>query len=387
MRKIKLLHIISRLDIGGMERQLLALVSNSNREKFEVDIVYFQGDGYLKSEFESLGCRVRKINAFGPWDISICPRLYFYIKRNRYDIIHTHSLKADLWGAIAGGLANMPMVVSTVHNEEQILKIPILKLLEGWVVNRLDDFIIAVSDGVKRFLVREAGFPIDKIRVVRYGIDPSDIEIDMKKNIRQELGIENDAPLIGCVGRLISQKGHKYIIEAARKVIENFPKVRFLIVGKGPLEKMLKRMSRDLKISSSIIFTGFREDVYSIIDKLDLLILPSLWEGFGLVLLEAMALGKPIVATNVGGIPEVVKDGEAGILIPPKDSDALANAIIKLLKDKQLAKRMGEAGRKRVEEYFQANRMAEEIKEIYEEDKSIRDNRIDGKERAEVFVN
>lgn len=376
MKRIKLLYLISRLDIGGMERQLLTLVSNLDREKFDIDIVYFQGDGHLKSEFESLGCRVKKFNVTGPWDISIYPKLYSHIKRKEYDIIHTHSLKADLWGAIVGSLTRTPLIISTVHNnEERLLGNPFVRFLEKRVIGRVDNTIVIVSDGVGRFLMEKAGISKDKMKRVYYGMDASDVEIDKDKDIRQEFGIDGDAPLVGCIGRLTEQKGHIYLIQAAKNIVENFSEVKFLIVGKGELERSLKKLVRDSGLDSNFIFTGFREDVYSIIDKLDLVALPSLWEGFGLVLLEAMAMGKPVVATNVGGIPEIIQDGETGILIPPRNPDALADAIIKLLKDKGLTQRMGEAGRRRVKENFQAARMTKEIEHIYhEEDKSITDN-------------
>lgn len=365
MNKIKLFHIISRIDIGGVERQLLSLVANLDKEKYDICVGYFEGKGELEREFQDTGIKTKKFKFIGLWDISIWRRLYQDMKANRYDIVHTHGFKADLYGAVFGKLAGVPVIISTVHNQEQYLKNPIIRLLEKWIISPIDDTIIVVSEGVKRFLIKTCGIPEGKIKKVYYGINPVDIKIDKSKDIRAEFDIDKDGILIGCIGRLVEQKGHKYLIRAAKRVIEKIPEAKFLIVGRGKLEKDLRNLADRLNLDSGIIFTGFRENVYSIIDKLNLIVMPSLWEGFGLVLLEAMTLGKPIVATDVGGIPEVVRDKEEGILVSPQDPKALAEAIILLLEDQSLASRLGETGKLAVRERFSVARMVEEVELIY----------------------
>ena len=365
MKKIKLLHFISRIDIGGAERQLLNLVSNLDKEKYDICVGYFQGKGELEKEFQDNKVKVKKFRFRGLWDVSSWRQVYQHLKANKYTIVHTHGFKADFLGAVLGKLAGVPVIISTVHNQEAYLKNPIVKILEKWIIFSIDDIIIVVSDGVKKFLMDTTGISESKIRKVYYGIEPLEINIDKEKDIRREFGIDKGAPLVGCIGRLVKQKGHRYLIEAAGRVIRDFPEAKFLIVGKGGLEKKLKKLARKLNLDSGVIFAGFREDIYSVINGLDLLVQPSLWEGLGLVLLEAMALGKPIVATNVGGIPEAVKDKEAGILVEPKNSEALAGAIIHLLKDSSLAARMGETGRSLVVERFSLSKMAQEMKIIY----------------------
>ncbi len=363
--KIKLLHLISRIDIGGAERQLLNLVTGLDKEKYDICVGYFEGNGELKKEFQESGIETKKFRFSGFWDIRIWWRLYQDMKANRYDIVHTHGFKADLWGAIAGRLSGVPTIISTIHNQEQYLKNPIIGLLEKWIIAPIDDTIIVVSEGVKRFLIKTSGVSEEKIRKIYYGINPEDTKVDKGKDIREELGINNDAPLIGCIGRLVEQKGHKYLIRAAGKVIEEFPEAKFLVAGKGKLEKNLKKLARKINLNSNIIFTGFRTDIYSIIDQLDLIVMPSLWEGFGLIFLEAMALGKPIIATDVGGIPEVVKDKETGILISARDPEALAEAIIHLLKNDSLAARMGERGKLTIRERFPLSKMVKDTDLIY----------------------
>lgn len=365
MNKIKLLHLISRIDIGGAEKQLLNLVVNLDKEKYNIYVGYFQGKGELKKKFRDCRIQTNKFGFIGLWDISILWQLYKDMRANRYDIVHTHGFKADLWGTIAARLAKVPVIISTVHNQERYLINPIVKILEKWIISPIDDTIIVVSEGVKRFLIKTCGIQEKKIKRVYYGINLGDIKIDKYKDIRQKFGIDRNAPLIGCIGRLIKQKGHQYLIQAAKMVMENFPEAKFLIVGKGRLEKKLKKLVKSLSLESSVIFTGFREDIYSIIDKLNLMVMPSIWEGFGLVLLEAMALGKPVVATNIGGIPEIIEDGKSGILVKPKDSKGLARAIIKLLQDTTLNKKMQGIAQLSVKERFPLDKMLRDIDKIY----------------------
>jgi len=365
MHKIKLLHLISRLDIGGAERQLLSLVAHLDKEKYDIYVGYFQGKGELEREFQDAGIKIKKFKFIGLWDISFWWRLYQDMKANRYDIVHTHGFKADLCGAIIGRLTGVHKIISTVHNQEQYLKDPIIRFLEKWIISPIDDTIIVVSEGVERFLIKTTGIPEGKIKKVYYGVNPDDIKIDKYKDIRGEFNIDKDGILIGCIGRLVEQKGHRYLIQAVGKVIEKIPQAKFLIIGKGKLEKNLKRLAQKLSLNSNIIFTGFRTDIYSILDKLDLIVMPSLWEGLGLVLLEAMALGKPIVATDVGGIPEVVENKKTGILVPAKDPNALAEAISNLLEDYSVAARMGETGKASVKERFSPVKMVKEIELIY----------------------
>jgi len=259
MKKLKLLHLISRIDIGGAERQVLNLLVNLDKEKYEICVRYFEGKGELKKEFQDAGIEVKKFKFMGLWDIFIWWRLYQDMKANRYDIVHTHGFKTDLLGAIAGRLSGAPKIISTVHNQEQYLKNPIIGLLEKWIIAPIDDTIIVVSEGVKRFLIKTCGISEAKIKKVYYGINPGDIQIDKSKDIRAEFDIDQDGILIGCIGRLTKQKGQRYLIQAAEKVIERNPKAKFFIIGKGKQGKYLKNLAKSLNLDSSVIFTGFRK--------------------------------------------------------------------------------------------------------------------------------
>jgi glycosyltransferase involved in cell wall biosynthesis len=365
MQRIKMLHLISRIDIGGAEKQLLALLSHLDKDKYDISVWYFEGEGELKREFRDAGVETKKFKFSCPCDLSIGVRLYRDMRTAKYDIVHTHGFKADIWGGLIAKLLGVPVVISTLHNQEWYLRNPLARLLERFFALHIFDRIIAVSEGIKRFAEQAGKLPKEKISRIYYGIDAPALKPDKGRDIREEFGIDKGAPLIGCVGRLTEQKGHRYLIQAAKKVVEKFPEAKFLIVGKGGLEKKLRRLAGNLGLNSHIIFTGFRKDVYSIIDSLNLMVMPSVWEGLGLVLLEAMAMGKPVVAANTGGIPEIVQDGKTGILVKPGDADSLARAISRLLEEVALARKMSDTARLSVQEKFSIGRMVGAIDKIY----------------------
>jgi glycosyltransferase involved in cell wall biosynthesis len=184
-------------------------------------------------------------------------------------------------------------------------------------------------------------------------------------SVRAEFRIPADAPLVGVVARLDSQKGHIYLLRAWVQVTAALPEARLLVVGDGPLRGELQQQTYDLGLEGSVIFAGRREDVPRIMAALDVVTLPSLWEGFGLVLLEAMAVARPIVASRVSAIPEIVVEGETGLLVPPRDVDALAAALIALLRDQQRATEMGRRGRVRLEQEFTLGKMIEATDRVY----------------------
>jgi glycosyltransferase involved in cell wall biosynthesis len=184
--------------------------------------------------------------------------------------------------------------------------------------------------------------------------------------LAQEWKIRSHTPVIGTLARLHEQKGHSYLLDAVAQLRREIPDVKALVVGDGELRPSLEQRTQALRLSDSVIFTGTRRDVPEILALLDVFVLPSLWEGLPIALLEAMAAGLPVVATRVGGVPEVVVDGETGLLVPPRDPDALSEAILTLLQDPDLRQKMGQAGQERVREYFSVERMVEETEALYE---------------------
>ena len=224
---------------------------------------------------------------------------------------------------------------------------------------------IVISQAVRDHLARYLKTPRAKLSLVYYGLKPRS---RTGADFRKEYGLPAEAPLLGTVGRLSKQKGHYVLIKAMARVCRELPQARLLIIGhddQGLRDDLLARI-REEGLDGKVILGGFRDEIPDIMASLDLFCLPSLWEGFGMVLIEAMAESKPIVASRVGSIPEVVEDGKTGLLVPPGDDKALAGALLQVLRDRETAAAMGRAGRARLEERFTRRAMAEATERVYD---------------------
>jgi len=295
----------------------------------------------------------------GAWDIRPV------LQAKHIDIVHASEPRPAIMGFIAS------RSLSRCRGQSQVAVIwhdrgTASHFLSGRIFNLFADFVITNSDSEREKLVRN-GLSAHKIRTVHNFVYMWPPETPLcQSEIKTTWGLENGEPVVGIVGRLIPCKGHRYFLEAAKTVLEQVPRARFVIVGDGPLGPDLRRRARRLGIERQVIFTGFqRKELSSLYAIMDVLVLPSTYEPFGNVSLEAMAFGKPVVASNVGGIPEVVVDGETGLLVPPGHSASLAQAVLLLLKDKELARQMGKAGRKRLRNYFTRERAIKELEQIY----------------------
>jgi glycosyltransferase involved in cell wall biosynthesis len=186
-----------------------------------------------------------------------------------------------------------------------------------------------------------------------------------KSEVRGEFGITKDVPVIGAIGRMVWQKGFEYLIQAIPDIVRDVPDAKFLLVGDGPLRESLEALSKELRVRDKVIFTGFRSDIKEILSAIDILVIPSLLEGFPMITLEAMAMAKPIVATNIDGITEQTTDGVNGILVPPQNPSVLAKAVVRVLNDKELARTMGLSAREKVEQEFSVEKMVAETEKVY----------------------
>jgi glycosyltransferase involved in cell wall biosynthesis len=365
-QKIKILHIITGIDVGGAENHLLSLVKGLDRCRYDIAVAYLKGNGELKEEFKKIGISPIYIGLRFNYDITALWRLYRLIRKNKYDIVHTHLFHADIYGVLAGFLARTHIIISSEHNEEQFLKKKLYSFLHRWASLPCSK-LIAISGCVKKYMLATGIKDANKIEVVYYGLDWNKYDsLGDLSYVRKEFNIDEKEILLGTVARLTEQKGLNYLLEAFVKVLETEPKCKLIIVGQGELEKQLKNLSKNLGIENKVIFTGFRKDIPEIMSSIDIFILPSLWEGFGLVLLEAMAAKKAIVATDIGAIPEIVLDDKTGILAPPANAEALANGVLRLVRQKNLAKTMGERGRERLETHFGIDKMVKRVEKIYD---------------------
>jgi glycosyltransferase involved in cell wall biosynthesis len=347
-----------------------------DKSRFEVEFACAPG-GDLIDEVVKQGVKFHPIRNFVQRisiydDLMALFELVLLMRRQRYDIVHTHNSKAGFIGRLAARIAGMPIVVHTIHGfafhefekpPRQILFI----LLERFAA-RFADKLITVSEPLKQWGLRLGIGKKEQYITIYDGIEINrfilDVNVGQK---RQEFGIKAADLVVGVVSKLWEGKGHRCILQAAQKVVKKVPDVKFMFVGEGYLRKELEQLVQKLGLSDYVIFTGFRTDIPQITAIFDIAVLASFYEGLGRVLLEAMVLGKPVIATRVGGIVDVVDDGKTGILVPPNDSEALAQALIKLLLDGELRRRMGEAGRAKIDAKFSARTMVSQIEKVYEE--------------------
>jgi glycosyltransferase involved in cell wall biosynthesis len=292
----------------------------------------------------------------GSYDIRKC------LSKIKIDIIHTHLVAPTLMSFLARAiLLEKPLIIWHDRGIQEKSYSIVAKLF-----NHLTDFVITNSNYEKNKLIAN-GLNPDKIKTIHNCITiPFPVKVKKDDNLLHEFNINKDETIVGTARRLHPEKGGHYdFLQAATLVLKKNPNVKFLIAGDGPLRKELEYKAKELNISEKIIFTGFRRDIENIYSILDIFVLPSTWEPFGNALIEAMSFATPCVGTKVGGIPEIIIDGETGILIPAENFQKLAEAIIYLLENPDVAKRMGEAGRERVRNYFTPERLAFEMEQVY----------------------
>jgi glycosyltransferase involved in cell wall biosynthesis len=347
--------------IGGGQISIKTLLEGLDEKKYH-PLVVCPTNGNLVDELNKLGIEttiikmesLRKLNVLS-W-VNTIFKLIRLIKRRNFDLIHSNGSRPTIYGGIAARITKTPLIwhVRIADTDKWVDK----------VLARFATKILVVSKAVSlRFKWNKK-----KITVVYNGIDLEKFNplIDGTK-IRQEFSLLSSTPLVGIVGRLDNYKGHEYFIKAAKKVIDAIPNTRFLIVGDGENRKKLESLKMKLGLNGHVIFTGNRDDIAEIMAALDLFVLSSVSEGFGRSAVEAMACGKAVVASNVGGLSEVVEDGVTGKLIPSKNPDSLTMAILSLLEDNEKTRRMGHAGRQRAEKMFSLRENIMKTVRIYEQ--------------------
>lgn len=365
---IKVLHIIGGGEFGGAERHIINLAGALNQQMVEVTVCCLFSDPFVGIANQA-GINAFNITMRNRMDWSVVGKLALMIRNNNFNIVHTHGVRANLLGRLAARLANRKPVVTTVHSLLErdypgFLRRQANRFTE-WATRGLTDQFIAVSQGLKAKLV-SSGVPDDRITVIYNGIVIEDFSPSTEQGAaRAVFGYGANVPLVGIVARLHPVKGHQYFLEAAQIVLEQHPEVRFIVAGDGPQRPLLEEMAGQLGIAGQVTFTGFVSEVRSLMADLDLLVISSLWEGFGLTAVEAMALGVPVVSTEAGGLPEVVLHGETGLLVPPANSAALAKSIIWMLEHPEAATEMAQKATRVVGEKFTAQVMARCTEELY----------------------
>jgi glycosyltransferase involved in cell wall biosynthesis len=350
---LRVLQYITPSQIGGAEIHVMALSEKLRERGHDVTIVCPRGRP-LAVELLARGLPLKTPRSTGKFDPLMLMRIARALRRDRIQVIHTHLSTASLIGSLAARAAGVPSV-ATVHG------------LNTRTCYNYAHAIIAVSNAVKQHLAAQ-GMPPDRITVVHNGVDLRAFSgPDQSESVRREWGLPEGAPVLVTVGRLAPNKGHRDLIEALEILVRNkrWQELRLLVVGTGALLPHLQQEARLRGMEERTLFVGFQRNVLPFLQVADIFVLPSIQEGLSLSALEAMALGKPVVACRVGGAPEVVVDGETGLLVVPAQPVELARAMARLLSDPERAREMGRAGQRRVREAFDLEQMVSKIEEIY----------------------
>jgi len=373
MRKITLLYVITKLELGGAQKQLLSLIRHLDREKFNL-LLFTAHQGLLMEEaFSMAGLTVRKsrwlqrpLNPFK--DFFALIEIFLFIKKNKVDIVHTHSSKAGIIGRFAAALAGIKGIIHTVHgwsfNNYQSFFIRIFYIWLERFAAVFTDRLVVVSEHDKRIGLRYGIGKNDKYTLIRYGID-YDVFGIKDQNIKKELGIQDNERVVTMVSCLKPQKAPQDFIRLASLVVNVLPHVKFILVGDGSLRRMVERAADTFGVKGRVIMTGWRYDVPRILSVTDVLVLTSLWEGLPIAVLEGIACAKPAIATDTGGIKEVIKNGESGFLVSPRDTRTMSEKLIVLLKDRQLCSSMGQKGKTALGEDFTRERMVSSTQNMY----------------------
>lgn len=369
-RPARVLHVLSGCTVGGCEQHVLALLSRLDRRRYEPWLAYFEAEPDAATPmapmFQEAGVRTVDLRARRRTDPAAFARLARLIRRGGFDLVHTHSFRTELGAALATrAMPGRPRLLRTVHNTDDFYTRPRYRGLAR-AASRSMDRLVAISDAVAAFLRQDAGLAGSPIERIYYGLNTAPYRPTVPPPSRRG----GDArPTLGVLARLAPQKGHRVLFDAMPRIVAEIPRVQARIVGHEELSTAaeLRAYAAERGVADHVSFEGFRADVPGLLADLDVFVLPSLWEGFGLVLLEAMAAGRPVVASAVGPIPEIVVEGETGLLVPPGDSDALARAVARLLRDPDLAARLGRSGRARVETEFGLDGMVARTDALYRE--------------------
>lgn len=377
--KIKVLHIITRLIVGGADENTILTCEGLDKNRYEVTLACGR-DHFpeLLQRVEKKGVRtlvfpslVRPLHPL--CDLKALVAIYRHIRGERYHIVHTHSSKAGILGRVAARLAGVPVIIHTVHgfgfNDSQPFWLRALFVgLERWCARFTHRLITVSRLNIDKALQHRIGRREQYVTIYS-GIDMKKfagqvVDRDQKK---RELGLEEYWPVVGMVARMARGKGHEYFLQAAVELSRRYPHACFLLVGDGEERERIRALAEELGLKEKVVFLGQRDDVPEVLRVMDVLVHPSLWEGLPRVVPEALAAGVPVVATPVDGVPEVIRDGENGLFVPPGDAAAIVEKVAFLLENPEHAMAMASRGRRFVLRNWDAGKMVQDIERVYQE--------------------
>lgn len=369
-QKIKVCHIISGDLWAGAEVQAYTLLKQlANMPDIDLTAIILN-EGKLAEKVRACRVEVLVIDESQYSFMKILRHARSYLSEKNVDIIHSHRRKENVLAGLLKRSGHAGLLVQTVHGAPEPfrglnrLKEKIYMMANGFVTNRYFDHILPVSDDLSRQIQR---------RLIRGRLTTihNSIEIDQVTphrsgfEVRRELGLDESRLVVGSAGRMVPVKGFDLFLGAAKTILETMPQTAFVLAGDGPMFDAIKDMSVELGISKDVILPGFREDIVDVLNCLDIFVVTSHHEGIPTVVLEAMALRKPVVATAVGGMNEIIESGISGVLVKPGDSHAISSACLNLLNDKPERTKLGDSARESVQDKFSADRQAKKVADIY----------------------
>lgn len=365
MSKLRVVTLVDRPTVtGGAERLAVQVASRLDRDRFESILCASRrtDEPLLEQELADAGVEVLALERGSKLDLAAWRPLVRRL-RDGVDVVHAHMFGSNVWGTVLGRLTRVPVVVAHEHTWSFEGR-PLRRLLDRELVGRFADAFVAVAAEDRRKMIEVEGVDPDKIRLIPNGIPDRETP---SGDVRAELGVAPDAPVLGIVCELRAQKALEVLFEAAVRLREELPALKVLVAGDGPERERLEAEVRRLGLEETVLLLGIRRDVPALLDALDVAMLSSDYEGSPLSVMEYMAAAKPIVSTCVGGVPELVEDGVHAVLVPPRDPQALAQAVAELLRDPERARQLGEAAHERQQQEFSLDAMVRRIEELYEE--------------------
>jgi len=371
--RIRLLTFTTLFAIGGTERHLVNLTDGLDHSRFDLEFACLKRQGEFLPHIEARGLPINEYpvrHLYGPQAFAQELRFARSLRRRRVQIVHTYNFYPNVFAIPAARLAGTPVVIASIRDTGPYLT-PLQRHAQR-IVCRLAHHVLVNADAVKRWLV-EDGYRADRVTVIRNGLDLRRfLPPGADGSLHQEIGLPARAPLVAMLSRLEHKKGVEDFLDAAARIASTRDDAYFLIIGDNGFEhrreyrRQLETRAERLGLARRVVFLGFRLDVPRLLSQVAVSVLPSLSEGLSNTLLESMAAGVPVVATRVGGNPEIVEDGRTGWLVPPGDPDAIARAITSLLDDRERAEAFSRRARERVAEQFSLERMVRETEGFYE---------------------
>lgn len=368
-RRLKILLMTDEARIGGGQKHILLLATSLNRKKYDVAVAC-ERQGYLVDQLQKAGIRhltVEMSNRLSPKSLRGCMNA---LREFKPDVLHTHGGTPGLWGRLAARLSGVPIVVHTYHGLHILYRGAFVRAALLWLERallRITSHIICVSSADFVSAKQHRLLRVPHASIVRNGVVVGPVKSSsVGKKLRARLSIPSKGIIVGSIGRMHHQKGYFYLLRAASVIVRERKDVYFVLVGDGPQMDQVQQESERMGLADHVRFMGAVDNASELIPSFDMFVLPSLWEGFPIVLLEASAAARPIIATAINGNMEIVRDGVNGILVPPRDPKRLSEAILQLVAQPALRRKLGKSARSQALREYDVKKMVKNITDIYE---------------------